>query len=132
MKKYSMARKSGPRNGEEAASGDYVPEAGDLIRVDFSPTRGTEKSGFRRGLVISPRSYNARVGRCHVCPVTSQAKGYPFEIPLPAGLSVTGVVVPDQGKPLDFRVCRLVFVEAAPLEVLVDAREMIRAFLDIA
>ncbi len=132
MTKYSTAQSSAPKNGEGSASGTYVPEAGDLIKVDFSPTKGTEKSGYRRGLVVSPRSYNARVGRCHVCPVTTQAKGYPFEIPLPAGLDVTGVVVPDQGKPLDFRARRIVFVQAAPSEILDDVREMIRAFLGIA
>ncbi len=129
MTRSSKARKSAPKSGE--ASAGYIPEAGDLVKVDFSPTIGTEKSGFRRGLVISPRSYNARVGRCHVCPITTQAKGYPFEVPLPLGLDVTGVVVPDQGKPLDYRVRRLVFVQAAPQDVLDEAREMIRVFLAI-
>jgi len=54
-------------------------------------------------LVVSPRAYNAKVGLAIFCPITSQAKGYPFEVPLPDGLPVAGVVVSDQARSLDWR-----------------------------
>jgi mRNA interferase MazF len=81
----------------------YVPDRGDLIWIHFNPQSGHEQAGRRPALVLSPAAYNGRVGLALLCPVTSQAKGYPFEVQLPAGGRVEGVVLSDQLKSLDWR-----------------------------
>lgn len=84
----------------------YVPERGDVVWLQFSPQVGHEQAGTRPALVISPRRYNRTVGLALFCPITSQVKGYPFEVPLPPDLQVKGVVLSDQIKSLDWRVRR--------------------------
>lgn len=83
-------------------SGD-VPKRGDLVWITFTPQAGHEQAGRRPALVISPGSYNGKVGLALLCPVASRAKGYPFEVAIPRGLGVEGVVLSDQVKSLDWR-----------------------------
>jgi len=83
-----------------------APNRGDLIWVSFDPQAGHEQAGRRPALVLSPVEYNSRVGLALVCPVTSRAKGYPFEVELPTDLDVTGVILADQIKNLDWRARR--------------------------
>ena len=92
----------------------YVPERGDLVWISLNPQAGHEQAGRRPAVVVSPRSYNAKVGLGLFCAITSHAKGYPFEVSLPAGLSVTGVVLADQVKSLDWRVRDAVFAGRLP------------------
>ncbi len=82
----------------------YVPRRGDLVWLSFSPQAGHEQAGRRPALVLSPSAYNSKVGLALVCPVTSQVKGYPFEVPIPASLGIEGVVLADQIRNLDWRV----------------------------
>ena len=84
-------------------AGDYVPCRGDIVWLQFDPQTGHEQAGKRPALVLSPESYNGRVGLAILCPITSQAKGYPFEVVLPAGSGISGVVLSDQVKSLDWR-----------------------------
>ena len=81
----------------------YVPGRGDIVWLNFSPQTGHEQAGRRPALVLSPRNYNDRTGLALFCPVTSAAKGYPFEVPLPQGGGITGVVLSDHIKSLDWR-----------------------------
>ena len=81
----------------------YVPERGDAVWLDFTPQVGHEQAGRRPALVLSTAAYNGRVGLAVVCPITSQTKGFPFEVALPAGLSIRGVVLSDQARSLDWR-----------------------------
>lgn len=91
----------------------YVPRRGDAVWLDFDPQAGREQAGRRPALVLSPVSYNRKVGLAVVCPVTSRAKGYPFEAGLPEGLPIQGVVLSDHARSLDWRernaklICRL-------------------------
>lgn len=91
----------------------YVPKDGDVIIINFDPQKGHEQSGRRPALVLSPEEYNRKTGLAVVCPVTNQKKGYPFEVEIPDGLSVKGVIISDQIKNLDWRskkakfICRL-------------------------
>jgi mRNA interferase MazF len=78
----------------------YVPQRGDLIWLSFTPQAGHEQAGRRPALVLSPGVYNRTVGLALCCPITSQVKGYPFEVPVPSSSSVTGVVLSDQVKSL--------------------------------
>ena len=80
-----------------------APGRGDVIGLDFTPQRGHEPAGRRPALVLSPRAYNDRVGLAIVCPITNQQKRYPFEVDIPEGYSVTGVILADQVKSMDWR-----------------------------
>ena len=81
----------------------YAPARGEIVWLQIEPQAGHEESGTRPAVIISPREYNEKVGLCRCCPVTSQAKGYPFEVDLPAGLEVKGVVLCDQVKSMDWK-----------------------------
>lgn len=82
---------------------EYIPNRGDLVWLDFVPQAGHEQSGRRPALVLSPSIYNRKTGLALFCPVTTQQKGYPFEVPLGADSPVAGVVLADQIKSLDWR-----------------------------
>lgn len=96
--------------------GSYVPERGDAVWITLDPQAGHEQAGRRPAVVLTPAAYNGRVGLALLCPITSQVKGYPFEVPLPEGLTVAGVALADQVKSLDWRARR-----AAKLCTLPDA-----------
>lgn len=81
----------------------YVPERGDVVDINFSPQEGREQSGRRPAIVLSPASYNGKVGLAAFCPITNPKKGYIFEVDIPDGEAVTGVVLSDQVKSLDWR-----------------------------
>lgn len=98
----------------------FAPARGDIVWLDFSPQAGHEQAGRRPALVVSPESYNRKVGLALFCPVTNQVKGYPFEVPLPAGLGVTGAVLSDQLKSLDWRARRAELICRAPQAVIDD------------
>ncbi len=80
----------------------YIPKRGDVIWIDFDPTKGHEQKGKRPALVLSPESYNRTAGLILVCPITSRAKGYPFEVSIKI-TKVTGVVLSDQVRSLDWK-----------------------------
>lgn len=90
-----------------------VLDRGDVVRISMNPQAGHEQAGRRPALVLSPAAYNGKVGLAILCPITNQAKGYPFEVSLPKGLPVEGVILSDQAKSLDWKareaefVCRL-------------------------
>ena len=88
----------------------YTPAQGDLVWLDFNPQSGHEQSGRRPAVVLSPTAYNKRLGLALVCPVTRQAKGYPFEVALPRSLPVTGVALSDHIKSQDWRARRAEFI----------------------
>jgi mRNA interferase MazF len=96
----------------------YVPNRGDLVWLTFTPQAGHEQAGRRPAVVVSPRAYNQRVTLALVCPVTSQAKGYPFEVVLPASLQLAGVVLADQVKSLDWRARKAELVGRLPTKTL--------------
>ena len=107
----------------------YVPDRGDLVWLTFDPQAGHEQAGRRPALVLSPKSYNAKSGLAVVCPVTSRAKGYPFEVALPAGLQITGVVLADHVKSLDWQARRMAFADTAPAAVVDDVVQKLNTLL---
>ena len=108
----------------------YVPSRGDLVWLQFNPQAGHEQAGHRPALVISPSSYNRRVGLAVCCPVTSQVKGYPFEVLLPEGLGVEGAILSDQIKNLDWRVRKASRIGIVPADVLQETVGKLLALLD--
>ena len=109
----------------------YVPERGDLLWLTFDPQAGHEQAGRRPALVLSPAAYNRRANLALVCPITTQAKGYPFEVALPTGLPVSGVVLADHLKSADLTARRAEFVAKASAEVLAEVTAKIRPLLGI-
>ncbi|HSG43673.1 MAG TPA: endoribonuclease MazF [Anaerolineales bacterium] len=87
----------------------YVPDKGDVVWITFNPQAGHEQAGHRPALVLSPKAYNGKVGLAILCPITSQVKGYPFEVLIPDGLEVNGAILSDQVKSLDWRVRKAEF-----------------------
>jgi mRNA interferase MazF len=91
----------------------FVPDRGDVVWLTMNPQAGHEQAGRRPAVTLSPATYNGRVGLGLFCPVTSQVKGYPFEVILPVRLKVAGAVLADQLRSLDWRarkatlICRL-------------------------
>ena len=100
----------------------YIPKRGDIIWLTFNPQVGREHAGRRPALVLSPAAYNGKVGLAILCPITSQIKGYPFEVLIPPKMKISGVILSDQIKSLDWKarqaelICRL--PESALNEVL--------------
>jgi mRNA interferase MazF len=95
-----------------------APDAGDLVWLTFNPQAGREQAGRRPAVVLSPAAYNKRSGLALVCPITSQVKGYPFEVALPHGLPVASVVLADHVKSLDWRARRVERAGKLPAAVL--------------
>lgn len=81
----------------------YVPQRGDVVWITLNPQAGHEQSGRRPAVVLSPGDYNDKVGLAILCPITNQTKGYPFEVLITTDLAVTGVILTDQVKSLDWR-----------------------------
>jgi mRNA interferase MazF len=107
-----------------------APERGDVVWLQFNPQAGSEEAGHRPALVISPRSYNQRVGLALVCPITSRIKGYPFEVELPQGMEPEGAILCDQIKSLDWRVRRAKRIGSVPLSVMQEVTARILALVD--
>lgn len=96
------------------AAGAYIPGRGDAIWINLQPQAGHEQAGRRPAVVLSPSAYNGRVGLALLCAITNQRKGYPFEVRIPPRLGVTGVVLADQIKNLDWRGRQAEFICALP------------------
>jgi mRNA interferase MazF len=109
--------------------GAYVPERGDAVWITLDPQAGHEQAGRRPALVLSPAAYNGRVGLALFCPITSQVKGYPFEVALPAGFPVTGVVGADQVKSLDWRARKAARIGAVSQDVVAHVLHRLQALL---
>ncbi|MCL6634969.1 MAG: endoribonuclease MazF [Peptococcaceae bacterium] len=108
----------------------YLPERGDIVWLQFDPQAGHEQAGRRPALVISPQLYNEKVGLALMCPVTSKVKGYPFEVVLPEESKVSGAVLADQIKSLDWRARRAEFACKAPAETATEVLAKIRTLIE--
>jgi mRNA interferase MazF len=96
----------------------YVPQRGDIVLITLNPQAGHEQAGRRPAVVLSPADYNAKVGLAIICPVTNQVKGYPFEILIPEGLTVSGAILADQVKSLDWQSRKAELICTLPTEIV--------------
>lgn len=94
--------------------GSYVPRKGELVTTTFDPQSGHEQKGRRPALVISNELFNRHTGMCIVCPITNTDKGFPFHVQLPASSRITGFVMVEQAKSIDFRSRHTSRIEDAP------------------
>jgi mRNA interferase MazF len=99
---------------------NYIPQRGDAVWINMHPQAGHEQTGRRSAIVLSPRSYNGKVGLALLCPVTNQIKGYPFEVIIPSGLKVTGAILSDQVKSLDWKIRNTEFYSKVPETVVLE------------
>jgi len=107
----------------------YSPDRGDAVWLNFSPKAGHEQSGRRPAVVVSQKSYNRKVGLGLFCPITSQIKGYPFEVLIPAGMSISGVVLSDQVKSLDWQVRDAQFICKLPVSTMSEVLKKLSTLL---
>jgi mRNA interferase MazF len=107
----------------------YVPRCGDVVWISLNPQAGHEQAGRRPAVVLSPQSYNRKVGLAILCPITSQPKGYPFEVLLPAGLAVAGAVLSDRAKSLDWRARHAELICTLPTETVSEALQKLTTLL---
>ena len=107
----------------------YVPERGDIVWLQFNPQAGHEQAGHRPALVLSPASYNSRSGLMLCCPMTSQRKGYPFEVVIAAETDRESVVLADQVKSLDWKVRKAVKKGTASIDVIAETLSKLQTLL---
>ncbi len=108
---------------------NYVPDQGDFIWIELDPQAGHEQASLRPALVISPASYNGAVGLVLLCPITSKIKGYPFEVLLSKKFKISGAILSDQIKNLDWRVRKAKFISKATAEIIKEVIEKIHAII---
>jgi mRNA interferase MazF len=109
----------------------YVPDAGDLVWLSFDPRTGHEQRGRRPALILSPRAYNEKARLALACPITSRIKGYPFEVPLAASGEITGVVLADQVKSLDWHERKAAYVASISGQILDEVRQRLRVLIGV-
>jgi mRNA interferase MazF len=106
-----------------------LPDAGDIAWVEFDPVRGTEQSGRRPALILTPQAYHQRSPRALVCPITSNVRPWAFKIMLPEGLKTTGAVLVDQLRAIDRSQRMFMVIERAPRELLQGVLDRLSALL---
>ncbi len=107
----------------------YVPQRGDVVWIALNPQAGHEQAGRRPALVLSPAAYNGKVGLAILCPITNQIKGYPFEVVVPDGLAVTGAILSDQVKSLDWRARDAELICALPTKTVTEVLQKLGTLL---
>jgi len=107
----------------------YVPKRGDVVWMTMNPQAGHEQAGRRPAVILSPAAYNAKVGLVLAAPVTSRVKGYPFETLVPSGLPVSGAILSDQVKSLDWRAREAALSCELPSSVVSEVLQKLRTLL---
>ncbi|MCP2727698.1 type II toxin-antitoxin system PemK/MazF family toxin [Limnofasciculus baicalensis] len=97
---------------------NYVPERGDIVRINFNPQMGREQAGYRPAFILSPAKYNKMASLALICPITGKVKGLSFEVKLAESMETVGVVLVDHIKSLDWRARNIKFVEKATPDVI--------------
>lgn len=109
----------------------YIPEKGDIVEVNFDPQRGREQAGKRPAVIISPKIYNAKTGLAIMCPITSQKKGYPFEVDLSETQNCKGVILADHVKNLDWKCRHAKLIEKISVSALQETLAKLNTLLNL-
>ena len=110
----------------------YVPDAGDLIWLDFDPQAGREQAGLRPAVILSSKYFNLRTSVASACPISSKVNGYQFQVVLPPGLAVHGVVLCEHMRSLDWRVRNAGFQGRMPDDILQQVKGVLRTITGIS
>ena len=108
---------------------NYTPDKGDILKLSFDPQSGHEQSGWRPGLVISNKTFNRATGFAVICPITNTNRNYPFHKKLPDSLHVSGVVMIEQAKSLDYRRRNAKYITSVPDSFIKDITALFEAVL---
>jgi len=108
---------------------NFIPHRGDVVWIDMQPQARHEQSERHPAVVLSPKSYNGKVGLALLCLITNQIKGYPFEVIIPSGLKVIGVVLSDQVKSLDWKIRNAEFCDKLPEAVVLEIFKKLKTLL---
>ncbi len=111
------------------SSGAYIPQCGDVAWITLNPQLGHEQAGRRPAIVISPQSYNVKVGLAIFCPISTKIKGYSFEVLIPDGLPVAGAILSDQVKSLDWRARNAELICVLPAKTISETLEKLGTLL---
>jgi mRNA interferase MazF len=106
----------------------YTPDRGDIVWLNFTPQAGHEQKGKRPAIILSPKEYNKKTGLAVCCPITSNIKGYPFEV-IVNGKKIAGAVLSDHLKNLDWKARDIKYIEKAHAEVLNEVVEKISVLI---
>ena len=109
----------------------YQPERGDFIYLDFTPHAGSEQAGRRPALVLSPLDYNIATGHCHVVPITNVGKPSSFDVPMPKGAKLTGFIIANQIRDLDWLARNAAFHSKCDQDTMCEVLGRIEAILSI-
>lgn len=107
----------------------FVPDRGDVVWISLNPQAGHEQAARRPAMVISPVAYKGKAGLAVLCPITNQLRGYPFEVPIPSGLAVTGAMLADQVTSLDWKARNAELIARMPSHVVSAVREKLLTLL---
>ncbi len=108
----------------------YCPKRGDVVWLSFNPQAGHEQAGHRPALVISPLAYNRKTGLALFCPLTTQVKGYPFEVKVPDGVKVSGAILSDQVKSMDWHARGATLLCSLPAETVRQVLNKVGVLID--
>src|SRR5690625_160553 len=106
-----------------------VPGRGDIVYLDFSPQTGREQAGRRPAIVLSPESFNQTTGYASVCPISNTKRKWGFHVAVPDDLNVSGVIIIDQVKNLDFRARNIEVIEKVSDDIVDLCIRKVRTFL---
>lgn len=106
-----------------------APDRGDVVWIDFDPQAGYEQAGRRPAVVLSPAYYNRRANLAIICPITNKIKCYPFEVVIPQGLGITGVVLSDQARNLDWKARNAAPITRLPAAFVNEVLKKLRTLL---
>ena len=109
----------------------YLPNRGDVVWISLNPQAGHEQAGRRPAVVVSPLAYNRKVGLALLCPITSQIKGYPFEVIIPQGLKLSGAVLSDQVRSFDWRARRAELICTLPRDTIVEVVQKLSTLVSL-
>lgn len=107
----------------------YIPKQGDVMWCTLDPAPGVEQAKRRPVIVLSSHAYNKKVGLAIICPITNQPKGYPFEVQLHDGSGVSGAILADHVRSLDWRARNATFICSTPAEIFLNVRALLNALL---
>ncbi len=105
----------------------YIPNKGDFVVLSFDPQSGHEQKGRRPAIIISNRLFNQHTGLAIVCPITNTNRNFPFHVEVPDTSSLSGFIMVEQVKSIDFKQRKIKFVEKAPLETMDDVLAILDA-----
>lgn len=118
----------GERKRNMVKKSAYIPDSGDIVRINFNPTKGHEQAGARPAIVVSHKAYNAKAGLAMVCPITSQMKGYPFEVIIDTD-KIKGVALVDQMRSVDWKERNMSHICKGERNIIVEIKQKLIAII---